>query len=166
VSWNYSPLREFSNCRPHPPNSSGRRTEDLGLSSDPVAARLRSPQPSGLEIHHRFFVHNAHDKLWEDELHKLFSVGIAISLSLICVAAAQSMPLGSLEHGQTGLTIPVAGGCGPGFHRGPYGGCRRNGYYGGRYWGGAVVAPGVVVAPRVVPACRRVCGAYGCRTVC
>ena len=33
------------------------------------------------------------------------------------------MPLGSLEHGQTGLTIPVAGGCGPGFHRGPYGGC-------------------------------------------
>ena len=64
-----------------------------------------------------------------------------------------------------------------GFHRGPYGGCRRNGYYGGVYYGGAVapgvvVAPGVavaapvVVAPRVVPACRRVCNAWRCWTVC
>jgi hypothetical protein len=49
-------------------------------------------------------------------------------------------------------TAQAAGGCGPGFHRGPYGGCRPNfgpgpgpaigvfypgqGYwYGGRYWG-------------------------------
>jgi len=34
----------------------------------------------------------------------------------------------------------AAGGCGPGFHRGPYGGCRAN--------GGPVVAPraGVVIA--------------------
>jgi hypothetical protein len=36
----------------------------------------------------------------------------------------------------------AAGGCGPGFHRGPYGGCRPNG-------GVVVVAPRVVV-PRVV----------------
>lgn len=36
----------------------------------------------------------------------------------------------------------AAGGCGPGFHRGPYGGCRVNA-------GAVVVAPGaVVVAPR------------------
>jgi hypothetical protein len=32
------------------------------------------------------------------------------------------------------LVVQVAGGCGPGFHRGPYGRCRRN---------AAVVAPGV-----------------------
>jgi hypothetical protein len=38
----------------------------------------------------------------------------------------------------------AAGGCGPGFHRGPYGGCRPNG-------GAVVVAPRVVV-PRVVVA--------------
>jgi hypothetical protein len=97
---------------------------------------------------------------------KMLALGVAIGIGFFCVAAAQSMPLAPLEQAQTSLTIPVAGGCGPGFHRSPYGGCRRNGYYGGRYWGAPVVAPGVVVAPRVVPACRRVCGAYGCRTVC
>ena len=45
----------------------------------------------------------------------------------------------------------AAGGCGPGFHRGPYGGCRPNGV--------VVVrpAPVVVVAPRA-----RVCP-YGMR---
>src|SRR6266404_9520053 len=36
----------------------------------------------------------------------------------------------------------AAGGCGPGFHRGPYGGCRPN--------GGVVVVAPRVVAPRVV----------------
>jgi hypothetical protein len=38
----------------------------------------------------------------------------------------------------------AAGGCGPGFHRGPYGGCRPN--------GGAIVVAPRVVAPRVVVA--------------
>jgi hypothetical protein len=106
---------------------------------------------------------------------KILALGVAIGVGLFCVAAAQSMPLAPLE--QTSLTIPVAGGCGPGFHRGPYGGCRRNGYYGGAYYGGAaapgvvvapgvaVTVPGVVVAPRVVPACRR-CNAYRCWNVC
>jgi hypothetical protein len=37
----------------------------------------------------------------------------------------------------------AAGGCGPGFHRGPYGGCRPNG-------GAVVVAPGAVVVERPV----------------
>src|SRR5215510_6187732 len=107
---------------------------------------------------------------------KLFSLGVIIGGSLFGIVAAQSMPLASLEQAQTSLTIPVAGGCGPGFHRGPYGGCRRNGYYGGVYYGGAAVAPGVVVAPglavapvvvapRVAPACRR-CNAYRCWNVC
>jgi len=36
----------------------------------------------------------------------------------------------------------AAGGCGIGFHRGPYGGCRPN--------GGVVVAPGAVVVERPV----------------
>jgi hypothetical protein len=93
---------------------------------------------------------------------KLLALGVAIGISFFCVAAAQSMPLAPLKQTQASLTIPVAGGCGPGFHRGPYGGCRRN------YYGGAVVAPGVVVAPPVVvaPRCRRVCNAYRCWRVC
>jgi hypothetical protein len=108
---------------------------------------------------------------------KILALGVAISF--FCVATAQSMPFASLEQAQASLTIPVAGGCGPGFHRGPYGGCRRNGYYGGVYYGGAAVAPGVVVAPgvavtapgvvvapgAVVPSCRR-CNAYRCWRVC
>jgi hypothetical protein len=45
----------------------------------------------------------------------------------------------------------AAGGCGPGFHRGPYGGCRPNG-------GPVVVAPGRVVEGAVVVVPRgRVC---------
>src|SRR5215510_4498659 len=98
---------------------------------------------------------------------KLLALGAAIGVSFFCVAAAQSMPLAPLEQTQAGLTIPVAGGCGPGFHRGPYGDCRRNGYYGGLYYGGAV-APGVgvVVAPRAVGPCRRVCNAYRCWAAC
>jgi hypothetical protein len=101
-------------------------------------------------------------------VNKLLSIGLAISVSFVCVMAAQSMTLAPLEQAQTNLTIPVAGGCGPGFHRGPYGGCRRNGYYGGLYYGGAAVAPGVgvVVAPRAVGACRRVCNPYRCWTAC
>src|SRR5262245_16459348 len=104
---------------------------------------------------------------------KLLALGVAIGVSFFCVTAAQSMPLAPLEQIQAGLTIPVAGGCGPGFHRGPYGGCRRNGYYAGTYYGGAVapgvvVAPGVAVVPPVVvaPRCRRVCNPYRCWTAC
>ena len=64
---------------------------------------------------------------------KRLSLAAAIGVSFFCVAAAQAMPLAPLEQAQASLTIPVAGGCGPGFHPGPYGHCRRNGYYGGRY---------------------------------
>jgi hypothetical protein len=44
-------------------------------------------------------------------------------------------------------TASAAGGCGPGFHRGPYGGCRANGV--------VVVAPRVVAPVVVAPG--RVC---------
>jgi len=90
-------------------------------------------------------------------VHKLFPIGIAIAVNFICVAAAQSMPLAPLDQAQANLTIPVAGGCGAGFHRGRYGRCVRT---------APVAATGVVVAPRVAPACRRVCNRYGCRRVC
>ena len=44
----------------------------------------------------------------------------------------------------------AAGGCGPGFHRGPYGGCRPN-------RGVVVVAPRVVERPIVVVPHGRIC---------
>jgi hypothetical protein len=61
----------------------------------------------------------------------------AVLLSLFCIDFASA-----------------AGGCGVGFHRGPYGGCRPNA-------GPVVVVPvaPVVVAPAVVAPAAVVCGA-------
>jgi hypothetical protein len=60
------------------------------------------------------------------------------------VAGASAAPLAPTASSATTDIIEVAGGCGPGWHRGPYGGCRRNyaqpwlhacprGWYLGRY---------------------------------
>ncbi len=50
---------------------------------------------------------------------------IAIGLGLTGMTASQAMPLAPVT-GQTTspAVILVAGGCGYGWHRGPYGGCR------------------------------------------
>jgi hypothetical protein len=46
-------------------------------------------------------------------------------LALLTVSAS-AMPLASIKTGSQPAVIQVAGGCGPGWHRGPYGGCLRN----------------------------------------
>jgi hypothetical protein len=103
-----------------------------------------------------------------------FAIGVGLSAN-----AVQAMPLAP-DPAPSGMIIKVAGGCGIGFHRGPYGGCRRNGYYGGVYFG----APAVVVAPAPVYGAppgapvgpgpypcggrgqHRVCGPNGCWMAC
>ncbi len=66
----------------------------------------------------------------------------AIALLGLAALPVQAMTVAPLSGADPGITL-VAGGCGAGFHRGPYGGCVRNGV--------AVGAPGVVVgAPGVV----------------
>lgn len=60
-------------------------------------------------------------------MNKLLSVALAAGVALVAVAPATARD-----------------GCGPGGHRGPYGHCRPNGYYGPGP-GPAVVAPGLVV---------------------
>lgn len=90
----------------------------------------------------------------------LTSVLIAVAVAASSVAT-QAMPVGTTQS-QDSLVVPVAGGCGAGFHRGPRGGCRPNGYYDGRYWGTpAVVVPGVVVVAPGAP-----CGGRGRHRVC
>ncbi len=42
------------------------------------------------------------------------------------VTGAHAMPLGPLAPATNSDVIAVAGGCGAGWHRGPYGGCQRN----------------------------------------
>ena len=77
--------------------------------------------------------------------------------SVATFGIADAMPLAAPALGVNADVIQVAGGCGRGFHRGPYGGCRVN-------RGGSVV----VVRPGVRPVERR-CRYWGaghrvCRT--
>jgi hypothetical protein len=96
-----------------------------------------------------------------------FAAAAAIGLTAI---AAQAMPVAP-NKASGGMVIQVAGGCGLGWHRGPYGGCRRNGfaeplvvapapYYNGP---ALLVAPG----PCGGRGQHRVCNGYGrCWMVC
>jgi hypothetical protein len=62
----------------------------------------------------------------EEVMKKLLAASaFALGLSLLGATASQAMPLGPVVD-QTAApdVILVAGGCGPGWHRGPYGGCR------------------------------------------
>jgi hypothetical protein len=59
----------------------------------------------------------------------LAASALALGLGLFSLSAAQAAPLAptmpAVEQGVPSVEIiPVAQGCGPGFHRGPYGGCR------------------------------------------
>jgi len=64
----------------------------------------------------------------------LIGVGFAMALGLAGLSgAAQAMPIpGDGGSGAAGITL-IAQGCGPGMHRGPYGGCMPN--YGPRRYG-------------------------------
>ena len=73
-------------------------------------------------------------------MRKAFCASVIVLLGL-AAAPAQAMPIAPLSGASPDITL-VAGGCGAGFHRGPYGGCVRN---------AVAVAPGVAVgAPAVV----------------
>ena len=54
----------------------------------------------------------------------LAAAAIAYGLSLTAMTASQAVPVAPLDQAASADTIRVAGGCGPGWHRGPYGGCR------------------------------------------
>jgi len=55
---------------------------------------------------------------------RLAASAFAIGLSLAAISASRAMPVAPLDPSVASDTIRVAGGCGPGWHRGPYGGCR------------------------------------------
>ena len=91
-------------------------------------------------------------------MRTLFAAAVALGA---ITGVAQAMPLAPLGASANGDVIAVTGGCGPGWHRGPYGGCVAN--------RGVVVVqrPPVVVVrpgPRVCP--YRMVWAYGrCRPI-
>jgi hypothetical protein len=57
-------------------------------------------------------------------------VAAAMGLAGFATGPVQAMEIVPLSVPGSNVTL-VAGGCGIGFHRGPYGGCRPNGYGGG-----------------------------------
>lgn len=71
-------------------------------------------------------------------MKQIFALAFAAGISLAAVFASQAAPVAPVSPSDD-IVIQVAGGCGPGGHRGPYGGCRRN-------WAGP--APGFRVCPR------------------
>ena len=94
-------------------------------------------------------------------------VGAAVVLAAGCLFGSASYAFTPAPLGQalSADVITIAGGCGRGFHRGPYGGCRPNA------GGAVVVAPGAAVVVSPGPCGgrgrHRVCGPYGhCRWVC
>jgi hypothetical protein len=86
----------------------------------------------------------------------------AIALLGLTALPVQAMTIAPLSGASPDITL-VAGGCGAGFHRGPYGGCVRNAVVVAP--GAAVVAPAVVapVAPVVVAPAARTYFYYGGR---
>jgi hypothetical protein len=57
----------------------------------------------------------------------VFATALLASSLIGFGAANAAMPAAPLSPSASPDVIRVAGGCGPGFHRGPYGGCRPNG---------------------------------------
>ena len=93
---------------------------------------------------------------------KALVFGAALGLATL-VGAAQAMPVGPVAAGDDAALTLVAGGCGPGFHRGPWGGCRPNfgprRFYGPRpfYGPGRFAGPRCIVRRGPWGGVRRVC---------
>ncbi|SEC10815.1 hypothetical protein SAMN05519104_0768 [Rhizobiales bacterium GAS188] len=74
-------------------------------------------------------------------------VPVAAAAALIFGASgAKAMPIANADgYADPGIVL-VYGGCGPYGHRGPYGGCRAGGQWGG-YWRGRPCPPGFHLGP-------------------
>jgi hypothetical protein len=86
---------------------------------------------------------------------KPFLTAAALAVALAAGSAAQAFPLPSRPAPAQSDVLHVSGGCGLGWHRGPYGGCRPNGYVYGPY--AAYPYPG---------RCWWTATPYGARRVC
>jgi hypothetical protein len=56
---------------------------------------------------------------------KKFIAAVFLFSTIASSGVANALPLLPVQ-APTDAVIQVAGGCGPGWHRGPYGGCRQN----------------------------------------
>lgn len=66
----------------------------------------------------------------------LLKTAAAAVLATAMVTSVQAMPMATQHDASVDAPVTlVSGGCGPYAHRGPYGGCRPGGGWGGRGWG-------------------------------
>ena len=79
-------------------------------------------------------------------MKKLFALVFIVAGLGVSAVAAPAMPF-SNNRNQGNLVAPVAGGCGIGWHRSPYGGCARNIY--GLFGMGFYYVPHPYYPPRV-----------------
>ena len=91
-------------------------------------------------------------------MRNLILAAVAAATLSLGVAGADARPLIVVEPAVAAPIVRVGGGCGFGFHRGPYGGCVRN--------GGFVVRTVVPVYPVVGRACVSRWTAFGYRRIC
>jgi hypothetical protein len=61
--------------------------------------------------------------MMEIPMRKIFAASVLLAAM---TAAANAMPLAPIDSTPNAEVIQIAGGCGAGWHRGPYGGCLRN----------------------------------------
>jgi hypothetical protein len=54
----------------------------------------------------------------------LVASAFAIGLGMMAISPSRAMPIYPSDKPASSDITLVAGGCGPGWHRGPYGGCR------------------------------------------
>ena len=84
-------------------------------------------------------------------MRKLLLGTVVAGAAALMAFQAQAFPVNPLPIEASSDIVQVRGGCGIGWHRGPYGGCRRN-------WGGAYAFAGPRCWVRATPwGPRRVC---------
>ena len=59
-------------------------------------------------------------------MSKVAAAFVIAAFSFGWSSSSQAMPIAPLNLTAGELVVQIAGGCGRGWHRGPYGGCRRN----------------------------------------
>jgi len=57
-------------------------------------------------------------------MKNLLAIAVVTGAVLAGIDGARAMPIAPLQQDQNAQVIQVFGGCGYGWHRGPYGGCR------------------------------------------
>ena len=79
---------------------------------------------------------------------KILTLAAALSAGILSMplSPAGAMPLGPTPSSESNV-VQIAGGCGPGFFRGPYGGCRRMGFGGPRPFMARACPPGFRLGP-------------------